>query len=134
MELRHWLGDRAGALAEYEQFRDALLEEMSAEPMPETRALYAQVQSQNAGSARDLLAAQAVGVALASARPGPLAPQGASLCLLHAKRDPEAGPGNGDSLLAAPGRAYELVGVLQAESDSEPRPKKEQRALVTRIR
>src|SRR5438132_12174484 len=30
-----------------------------------------------------------------------LAPKGASLRLLHAQRDPEADPGNGDSLLSA---------------------------------
>jgi DNA-binding SARP family transcriptional activator len=40
MMLHHESGDRAGALAQYERFAQLLREELDAEPMPETTAVY----------------------------------------------------------------------------------------------
>ncbi len=40
METRHAMGDRAGALAEYERFSQRLRDDLDVEPMPETTALY----------------------------------------------------------------------------------------------
>ncbi|HEY0394159.1 MAG TPA: AAA family ATPase [Candidatus Elarobacter sp.] len=40
MTVRFETGDRAGGLAEYERFARALRDELGAEPMPETRAVY----------------------------------------------------------------------------------------------
>lgn len=42
--LRHEAGDRAGALAEYERFAAALRADLDAEPMAETRAVYASIE------------------------------------------------------------------------------------------
>jgi DNA-binding SARP family transcriptional activator/tetratricopeptide (TPR) repeat protein len=43
MMLRHESGDRAGALAEYDRFTQLLRNELDAEPMPETTAVYQSV-------------------------------------------------------------------------------------------
>jgi DNA-binding SARP family transcriptional activator len=41
MEARYAIGDRAGALADYERFSARLRDDLDVEPMPETTALYA---------------------------------------------------------------------------------------------
>jgi DNA-binding SARP family transcriptional activator len=43
--LRYEAGDRAGALAEFERFAQALREELGSEPMPETLAVYESIAS-----------------------------------------------------------------------------------------
>lgn len=40
MRARMQIGDRGGALSEYERFRERLIDEMGVEPMPETRQLF----------------------------------------------------------------------------------------------